>query len=1236
MSKRKYKRATIFICPNCGITFTSQEALSHHAHQNLQVNKDSDCLSSLCKCDFCGELWPNENSLSRHMLQNKKCKEIQNLNDHMTKLLPKEVVLLEEDGEEERAPVPSSFKDLSVHRKNGSVIHATIMGMDMSLKQMNGNKKNKSNECNTSYPKYVQQQSNGYLTQAIESSQVYTLTKADIDLAILENSEDYNDDLTVSAAKFCSTVLSMSERFANDMLKGTMKQCLIEIKNTATCIAMESGNDYLPGFEQTFHFSDLSDHIIMLFVLKHNTAALMEAQETFTTAEPEQIHTETGSDSEESNVNDDIDDIGGSYFDNEAVEANQNAPPTRNNNTRAIDESTNQQQENVEQTRSSSLFDTSDLAMIQLLDILAEAGAPVYLFDKLTSWCKRSSKAFCNEKLVSRESFLKTLSLKVYGKHMTKELRPKVVRHTLPSGKKIDVTAFSFKAKLASILMDDDLMQQQNLLLNRDNPFAPPHNDHGVLSDLNTGWWWRETWLETCTAGDEILCPIVLFLDAGRATKRVSVEPLTFTIGLLKRDMRNLSKAWRTLGYLENISNSESDAGTEASEVKTVAGKMDEYHSILALLLHELKMLQGRDGGLQWDLKLGGKTYRVVLKFAVQVILGDCKGNNVLCGQYGGHSLQSNRLCRDCMIAPSEADDPNHVCKFIGIEDVRGKSKKELNSMSMHKIQNAFEGVYFGARTSSIYNCTPPEPLHGLLLGTVKYLFEEFERTIPNSTMSLINQFAKAQSRLRSHEVSNGMPSFVSFRHGVTNCDTLTANQQYSRLFLIFLSLHEPDIFRSLCLQKRSRRVMDEGSHSFRIVDVDPIGHNEAIKWMSLIEDTLTFYQWLMKPRHSMNVLQPRHNLRRHPVTESQAMRHIRKYMHSYRHLIGDRPGHGLKITKFHQLLHYPRQILKDGSIKNVDTGVCEGMAVQMYKRLVPRTQRKEQTMNRELANRHLECLIIAEAKRLTSAYDLTNQKMPNQEARNSAMQHGSFKGTRYFISYPKNPHDNVEIQWKSKTKNIGFPFELCLMLTQRLFLNTGDGGCLMHHSTVQGFSEYDDGNSQIYRAHPNFRGNGAWNDWCLVSWEGIDEYVPAKLITFLDLTECDFMTNQDQEDLSNWIERVCDGNVIQPISHTSRVTYLLKGKWAVVRSGMLGDELELYESENGLSRLEGMVPFATCSNITQRFRLEKDYRVLPLQSIKCRAYCVPLEEKGDEGEFLHVVPCSEWSSNFLPDLNAG
>jgi hypothetical protein len=334
-----------------------------------------------------------------------------------------------------------------------------------------------------------------------------------VDVFISQNRNEYDNNLCLSAARFCNELVSMSQSFQDSMLKGTLKQMLVQLKNAATKSCLESGMPSLPGFNSTFHYSDLTDDIVTLFLLKHNEVALEDTQLGNTDGE---ISSQSDIDSSLS-VNDNGDDLNPYQDDgNDYME---------NDHAKSIDEEMNEHLKFVRETRKTSIYDRSEIAMIELLEMLQKSGSPLYLFDQLTSWCKRSSGAFQNQKMTSRKKFIEKLRVKAFGKHMSNKLSPRVqFNHTLPSGKLIDVTCFSFKAKLCSILMNENIMQAENLLLNTHNPFEPPRANL-MLNDLNSGWWFRETWNEMCTEPCEILCPIIFFIDAGRATKRLSVEP---------------------------------------------------------------------------------------------------------------------------------------------------------------------------------------------------------------------------------------------------------------------------------------------------------------------------------------------------------------------------------------------------------------------------------------------------------------------------------------------------------------------------------------------------------------------------------------------------------------------------------------------------------------------------------------------------------------------------------------
>ena len=62
------------------------------------------------------------------------------------------------------------------------------------------------------------------------------------------------------------------------------------------------------------------------------------------------------------------------------------------------------------------------------------------------------------------------------------------------------------------------------------------------------------------------------------------------------------------------------------------------------------------------------KTHDVIAIPVVQFIIGDCKGNDLLCDRKGGHSLNMKGLCRDCNVSPDDDDntciDKELICSF--------------------------------------------------------------------------------------------------------------------------------------------------------------------------------------------------------------------------------------------------------------------------------------------------------------------------------------------------------------------------------------------------------------------------------------------------------------------------------------------------------------------------------------------------------------------------------------------
>ena len=103
--------------------------------------------------------------------------------------------------------------------------------------------------------------------------------------------------------------------------------------------------------------------------------------------------------------------------------------------------------------------------------------------------------------------------------------------------------------------------------------------------------------------------------------------------------------------------------------------------------------------------------YEVIAIPVIQFIIGDCKGNDMLCGRMGGHTLQMKDLCRDCDISPNDGDDlcigKPLKCKFHTQNSIVGKTEDELDQFSFFSINNCFTQMSFGGCERNIYGGAP-------------------------------------------------------------------------------------------------------------------------------------------------------------------------------------------------------------------------------------------------------------------------------------------------------------------------------------------------------------------------------------------------------------------------------------------------------------------------------------------------------------------------------------------------
>ena len=118
-------------------------------------------------------------------------------------------------------------------------------------------------------------------------------------------------------------------------------------------------------------------------------------------------------------------------------------------------------QREIKNVRENTVFDKSDTANIELFDILRTSGAPKYLFESIQQWSAKHAYALSSSNAVKRSTFVRRIRNKVYGNDFSKHMEPNVEDVYLSHGARIPVVYFLFRASLASLLSNVELMKDK-------------------------------------------------------------------------------------------------------------------------------------------------------------------------------------------------------------------------------------------------------------------------------------------------------------------------------------------------------------------------------------------------------------------------------------------------------------------------------------------------------------------------------------------------------------------------------------------------------------------------------------------------------------------------------------------------------------------------------------------------------------------------------------------------------
>jgi hypothetical protein len=910
---------------------------------------------------------------------------------------------------------------------------------------------------------------------------------------------------------------------------------------------------------------------------------------------------------------------------------NEQPPPDRpQRNPGDIDESLLEQLNAfIDEGHSDLPINKNLRCQIELLLLLRDAKAPLYLYDEVMKWTQRSVGEYevnFGQTPDSRKTVLKSLT----KRFDLSGSEPTVLPVLLPECKqRLGLVVHDFRQAVYSLLSDPMLMRDECLLFQDDDaaPFALPKR--GKFEDINSGTRFRMAHKAVCLDPlKDVLCPIIFFIDKTHTDVHgnLCLEPVTFTLGIFTRAVRNLPMAWRSLGYLTN----QALIKTNTASV----GKARDYHDMLDHILASLRIVQ-ESGGLAWTLNYRGKVYNIVLHMPVLFISGDTEGHDKLCGKFLSRGTLVKRLCRCCDTPTLSTDDPYFAFNYVKQNTVQkliaSRDSSALADMSQHLLPNAWHKIKFaGDCKRGIHGATPAEILHMIQLGLHKYLIAGFfvqkkekkkskgsskpsndnandvyvapnpdevtGRFVMSDAMKIeIDVIAKTYGRMLQHQSDRNLPR-TYFANGISSETKKSAHEQQGVLLLLLIILcsKEGDLFDK------------------------KMGKPRCGSFIALIEQMLLFEEWIKGHSYSSSELR-------------EVREYIPRLLELYKRVINRQAGVGMNFVKFHLPLHLVDDIVRFGAPANYSSGPGESNHKTNTKAPAQLTQRRADGFEFQTASRNTEAMLLDRAKHELQMKGMLGIVGWHNDVAVANVVAGTAAagGSRYFLDANKWERKVASSSKRSATN-------WAVAADQKRVEAFLRQHCLPHiiGNVLPLFTEYKT-NGFIFRAHPAYKADCAWQDWAYIEWGEEDGgIIPGRLLIFVSLLADGFEPFNINGSAINTpgnyvvIESLEQGLDTVPMDEKVGNTFQAHGESALV----YWSKKELVPIENRKKKRRMKKNVATDDPGDDRNYYTPKLYMVSVDSITAPCIAVPasLVENIQPFSFLFLKPRDTWSSMFV------
>ena len=734
----------------------------------------------------------------------------------------------------------------------------------------------------------------------------------------------------------------------------------------------------------------------------------------------------------------------------------------------------------------------SQVTCIRLLLRLRATKASLNTYESMMEWhLEESGKMLPGQTLsqckdyISSHTIYSTLRLRYkFNPYCGYKLDKVILPHSQAA---VKIVKYNAKAVITSLLTDPRLCDEDYLFFDN-NPLQPPPDNITEIQDLNTGRAYTATYEKLIKdSSKQILLPVIFYIDAATTGQFVElpVTALKITLGIFNRKARDKNHLWRVLGYVPQVSprvsrgkriiadsnhaesrlELEDLLDNEGDEINKALPKAQDFHTILSAILESYIDLQNT--GFVWDLAYKGHMYKnMQFVLFTPFVKVDSDEADKLCGKFKSRTRNVANLCRYCVCPTAESDNFNAtyglktqpwISRLIAQNRVT-----QLKDISQHPLDNAWYKVRFGLHSEQgIHGSCPMEMLHALLLGVFKYMRECFwDRMGSKSNLaSRFDALACVLGKTLSRQSQRDLPR-TSFSKGL-NEGRLMAKDHSGILLLIAASV-KTTLGRSLL---KSRKYFEVDAH--------------LRDWATLVETLLQWEMWLKSDTLRVSDVH-------------RAKRKHRFIMYLIKKVGNRKKGMGLKLLKYHAIMHMAKDILNFGVPMEFDTGSNES-GHKPTKKAALLTQKNQETFNEQTANRldELDLLGYAEEELTGNKIWEYGKHTQNIVQVTPPPPKSTILGAKYTIGRNHETNDLVvkTVSGKEGNHSIEQPFiqfvdQLQQLLSQfvpRLVIQTE-----LRRNNI------------IFRAHPRYR-KKVWRDWVIINWAGFGQ-LPAKIWGFIDL----------------------------------------------------------------------------------------------------------------------------------------